>query len=112
MYIQKKDAEHFSISGGTEGVLYPTHPNGEQTIAMVETNGTYPESGFAVNDICTETIVMIEGEFVVDYNGRSYMLVPGDVLMILPKKRYKISGNGRACVCITPGWDSVQNHII
>jgi len=112
MYIEKKDAEEFSIPGGTVGRLYPTHPDNEQTVALVETDGVYPEKGFAVNDVCTETIVMLEGEFCIEYNGEEYILRPGDVLMILPKHPYRISGKGKVCVCITPGWDSAQNHII
>lgn len=112
MIIHKENAQVFTIPGGTSGLLYPASPKGDQSLAVVETHGVYPEKGYSINDICTETLYMLEGEFQLHYNNDVFLLKPGDVFMVLPGNKYKIIGNGKACVLISPSWDSAQNHII
>lgn len=112
MFIKKNDATKFTIPGGTEGVIYPDHPTKEMTIAVVETDGTYPEKGRSVNERCTETLYMISGEFTLTAQGIPYTLHEGDVFMILPHTEYAIVGKGKALVLITPAWDKTQNSIV
>ena len=54
MKYSKQDAEKFSIPGGSEGYLYPAHPKGEQSIALVTMDGEYPVDGYSINEKCTE----------------------------------------------------------
>jgi len=112
MLIHQKDAQSFTIPGGTQGYLYPPSPQGNQSIAVVETDGRYPKKGYSINDVCTETLYMLEGEFTLTHNDDTIILKTGDVFMILPNNKYSISGKGKACVFISPSWESNQNHII
>ena len=111
MFHSKKDAQPFTIPGGTDGVLYPPSPKGDQSVAVIEMDGSYPQKGYSMNDQCTETIYMLEGSFRVEYDGAWYTLNPGDLLMLLPGKKYRTQGKGKACVLITPSWNSEQNHL-
>lgn len=112
MFLSKDKAQSFTIPGGTTGVLFPPSPKGDQSVAVIEMNGVYPAQGYSRNDYCTETIYMVEGQFEVEYDGQWYTLNPGDLIMLLPNKKYRTKGNGKACVFISPAWDSKQNHII
>jgi len=112
MFTKKADAQSFKIPGGTCGRLYPAHPKGEQSLAVVEMDGVYPQTGCSLNDICTETVYLQEGSFTIRMDDQMYRLEPGDRLMILPGTKYRIEGKGKAVVLISPSWDSSQNHII
>lgn len=112
MLYKKRDAQQFIILGGTTGFLYPSHPKGEQTVASIEMNGAYPREGYSINDICIETLYMLEGSFEIEYRKKRYQLEAGDLFMILPKQKYRTCGKGKALVFITPSWDKKQNHII
>lgn len=112
MIIKKEQAEKFIIPGGTEGVLYPPSPRRDQSIAIVEMDGIYPEKGFSINDFCTETIFMLEGELEVEIEGKTYIIKPGDMAVIEPLNKYRVRGKGKSIDLITPAWDKAQNHII
>lgn len=112
MFVKKEAAQEFSIPGGTRGRIYPSSPKGDQTIAMVEMDGVYPERGYSRNDFCTETIFMLEGFFELEADGKKYHLEAGDLFMVLPGMQYRISGKGRSIDFISPAWDKSQNHII
>ena len=112
MFTKQSEALGFEIPGGTKGRLYPAHPNGEQSLAVVQMDGHYPEKGWSLNDVCTETIYLQEGTFTIEAGSETYTLNPGDQLMILPGTKYRISGSGTAAVLISPSWDSNQNHIV
>lgn len=115
MFYSQQDAQPFTIPGGaqgTKGFLYPPHPNAEQSVAYIEMDGVYPERGYSMNDICTETIYVLDGFMEIEYDGAWHRLQPHDMLMILPKHRYRSKGTGTAMVFITPSWDKTQNHII
>lgn len=112
MIIHSQDAQSFTIPGGTSGRLYPPSPKGDQSLAVVEMDGVYPITGYSLNDVCTETLFPLEGAFEVEYGADRFSLVPGDMLMLLPGKKYRIQGKGKSVVLITPSWDKKQNHIV
>lgn len=112
LHLQQTDAESFTIPGGTEGVLYPTDPNGDQSIARVALDGRYPETGFSINDKNTETLYVLEGKYTMQYGEDILTLEPGDIFYIMPGTKYSLEGKGESLVFITPVWDSEQNHII
>lgn len=112
MFIKKSDAQEFSIPGGTKGLLYPPSPKGDQSIAYVEMDGFYPERGYSINDLCTETLYMIEGVFEIECGGVKQVIGAGDIFMILPGNKYRTVGKGKALDLITPSWDKQQNHIV
>jgi len=112
MLCKSKDSKAFTILGGTKGWLYPSSPKKDQTIAYVEMKGDYPPKGFSMNDICTETLFLIDGKIDVQVDGVWNTLEKNDLIMILPRTKYRIRGEGKIIDLITPAWDKDQNHII
>lgn len=112
MIIRKVEAQEFTIPGETMGSLYPSKPEDAFSLAQVEIDGRYPASGFSYNERCTETILVLEGKFRFQCGTEQGSLAVGDVMSVTPPEKYMLEGKGRACVFITPGWDSGQNHIV
>lgn len=112
MLIKKKEAKNFEIPGGTRGLLYPSSPKGDQTIAAIKMKGSYPESGWSVNDISTETIFLTKGEFFIETEKEEYHLSQGDMFFVFPGTKYRIKGEGEAMVFISPSWEKNTNKIV
>ncbi len=113
MLIKKEDGKNFEIPGGTEGRLYPSSPKGDQTAALVEMDGVYPQKGWSVNDVSTETIFLQEGKFFLETKEEGgHELLPGDMFLVFPGVKYRITGKGKAVVIITPSWEKNNNKIV
>jgi mannose-6-phosphate isomerase-like protein (cupin superfamily) len=112
MHVRSDEASAFEIPGGTVGAIYPSSPRGDQTIARVSMDGVYPEKGWSINSVCTETIFLLEGEFELTVGDQKIILRPNDLYMILPGNKYQIRGKGTALDLMTPAWDKNQNKII
>lgn len=108
---KKSEAQKFKIDGGTQGLIYPNHPKGQHTIARIQMDGKYPIVGYSVNKTCSETIIMLKGMFKIRVDNNIYKVKPGDVLVILPKTKYRIEGKGEIIDVITPAWNKKQNKI-
>lgn len=112
MYYTKTNAQEFTIPGETNGVLYPSHPQGEQTVARVSLDGRYPEKGYSINETCTETLYILSGSLTLTYGEEQYVMEPEDIFYIVPGTKYALEGKGESLVLISPEWDSDQNTII
>lgn len=112
MLSRKTDLKKFTIPGGTEGFLHPSSLEGDFSIAQVIMDGVYPKSGYSINDISKETLLMIDGTFNVEVEGEEFKLNKGDMLIIHPNKKYRIKGKGEAVDVITPAWEKNKNQII
>ena len=111
-FYKESQTKSFKIDGGTTGFIYPDHPKGQCTVARIKMSGEYPIIGYSVNKICTETLIVMRGTFKVRVDNNVYKIKPGDMLVILPKTKYRIEGKGEALDIITPRWDKKQNKII
>ncbi|MBI4434800.1 cupin domain-containing protein [Candidatus Uhrbacteria bacterium] len=112
MFISRNSAKPFTIPGGVTGILYPSSPRGDQTIAAVTQDGIYPAQGYSVNDVATETIYCIEGSMTIEANGECFPLTPGDCFMIFPGTKYRVTGTGKSIDFITPAWEKNTNRIV
>lgn len=112
MLISRSSAKPFTIPGGVSGILYPSSPRGDLTLAMVVQDGVYPASGYSVNDVATETIVCLEGSLTIEANGETHALTPGDCFMVFPGTQYRVTGKGKSLDVITPAWEKNKNQII
>ena len=85
--------------------------NGAGTVAVVWTDGRYPEisDGYSINQICTETITVLFGYVIVEIRDELIVLELGDKLAITPHTPYSISGKAVCLVDISPKWNSEQN---
>ncbi len=112
MKLTIKDAQSFTIPGGTKGFLYSPGPDKAYSIAIVTMDGVYPEKGWSINDICTETMYLQSGKLTVNIENDTFILEPGDMISVLPGKKYQVRGIGETIDVITPAWVKEQNHII
>ncbi|MFO7806914.1 MAG: hypothetical protein R6V40_00620 [Candidatus Moraniibacteriota bacterium] len=112
MLIKKSQAKEFTIPGKTDGIIYPSSPNKDQTIARVAIDGNYPEKGWSLNDIATETIYLLTGSIEIDTEDKWEKIEEGDLFMVFPGNKYKIRGKGDCLVFITPAWEENNNQII
>jgi mannose-6-phosphate isomerase-like protein (cupin superfamily) len=112
MLIKKEDSKKFSIPGGTDGWLYPSNLQSDQTIAYVEMDGVYPEKGYSINDVCTETFFVVEGNLTIYIDDEVYELEKGDVIIVSPGKKYNTRGKAKIIDFITPSWEKNNNQII
>lgn len=79
---------------------------------MVEMDGHYPPKGWAINNVSTETMLLLEGKLEVDIEDKTYALEPGDLVFVLPKNKYRTRGKCKVAVLITPSWDQNINKFI
>ncbi len=106
--FSQDQAKKYDIPGGT-CFLYPDCPTGRLSCAYVIQDGRYPEKGRKKNNVCTEGMFIIDGEYDLDLGGKSYHLKAGDVVYVPVGMPYSIEGKGRSLVFIEPKWDSAQN---
>ena len=106
------EAQAFEIPGGSTGRLYPDHPRGEHTLAVVTLDGVYPEEGLSCNEVCTETLYLVRGHLEATVADETSELGPGDMLVILPRHPYRLVGDAEVVVVITPAWRPEQNRIL
>lgn len=107
-FAPKSSAKEYAIPGGN-CFLYPDCPTGRLSSAHIIQDGRYPETGFKMNKICTESIFIINGNFEITVGEEKYPLTQYDIFYIPVKVPYSISGTGEALVFIEPKWDSAQN---
>lgn len=99
----------FSIPGETRGLLYASSPRGDQTVAVVEMEGRYPEQGYSLNDVSTETLLVLEGSVMAEAGEERHELSEGDLFMVFPQTKYRLEGKARVAVFITPAWEKNKN---
>ncbi len=112
MIITKEHAQPFTIPGGTEGVLYPSDSNGAFTLARVTTAGVYPQKGYSVNDVATETIFVLQGMLDIEVDGTVFHVTEGNFISVKPGQKYRIEGKAECIDVITPAWEKNHNRII
>ncbi len=109
---KKSQAKKFSLAGGTRGLVYPNHPQGQHTVARIKMNGKYPIVGYSINQKCSETIIVLKGMFKIRADNNIYKVKSEDILVIPPKTKYRIEGKGETLDIITPRWNKNQNKIV
>ncbi len=91
------------ISGGGEVDIYSSSKCKRVSFALVRMNGErYPEEGFAVNRDQVEGVMVIEGEFTFNIDGKEFKCKSGDVVYFEEGKKYFVNGTGKAVVAISP----------
>lgn len=87
------------------------YPLGDKDIngAVVTITGRYPETGFAVNEVCKELIYIVRGKGIMGINGEEQSLQQGDLVLLLPSEKYYFSGDMEMFVSCTPAWFAEQH---
>lgn len=89
---------------------------GEKNInsAVVELNGRYPESGFALNTVCEEIVYVIEGHGQLVNPQARIVMSTGDMLRIKPNENYYFDGNLKLLIATSPAWypEQYKNKLV
>ncbi len=108
MVVPVADAKTYDIPGG-KCTLYADCPTNRLSVATIVQDGRYPEEGSRRNSVCTESILVLEGELTVTLDGKAQRLKSGDLVYITPGTAYSVQGKAKAVVFIEPKWDKTQN---
>jgi mannose-6-phosphate isomerase-like protein (cupin superfamily) len=108
LVVPVSDAKTYDIPGG-KCTLYADCPTNRLSVATIVQDGRYPEKGSRVNSVCTESILVTEGELTVALDGKEHRLKSGDLVYITPGTAYSVQGKAKAVVFIEPKWDKTQN---
>lgn len=109
--IKKQDATVYSKP--EIGFLSHEYPTGTIDIdcAIVRISGVYPGNNqFVCNTLCTEVLYVLSGiaHFEIYNNNKKLDVCDGDVIVINPNERYRISGNAKFCIVCNPAWSPEQ----
>lgn len=80
--------------------------------AVIELNGRYPESGWALNTACTALIHVIRGEGRVYREAGDIALEEDDQLLIRPNEKYALEGEMKLLFSASPAWSPGQARTI
>jgi len=78
-------------------------------IGVAEIRGRYPESGFAMNEECTEMGYVVKGSGRLVTEKRSITLGEGDVVYIPAGEKYYWEGEFTVVLPCTPAWYVAQH---
>jgi mannose-6-phosphate isomerase-like protein (cupin superfamily) len=80
--------------------------------AVIEISGRYPDTGWALNTVCTSLVYIIEGLGTVEGDRGVRELASGDQLLIAPGEKYSFDGTMKLLYVATPTWTLEQaKHI-
>lgn len=80
--------------------------------AVAEINGRYPESGFALNEVCKELVYVISGSGKLVSEKEELPFETGDVLYIDTNERFYWEGNFKIFMATSPKFDPNQHKIV
>jgi mannose-6-phosphate isomerase-like protein (cupin superfamily) len=104
--------EHIKASGGIKrknseactAIEYGFDDEKNINSAVIELNGRYPETGFALNTVCEEVLYVIEGSGQLVGSQTKIIIETGDMLRIKPNEKYYFDGNLKLLISSSPAW--------
>lgn len=91
--VQKDSAAAFTNGPTCEGIEY-SFGDKDMNIALVTVNGRYPESGYAMNEVCKEAGYVVSGSGALGLEGGEQTVVgPGDAVLLQPGEKYYWEGD-------------------
>jgi mannose-6-phosphate isomerase-like protein (cupin superfamily) len=112
-YVPKSKAVKFANSPTCTGFEYHMgDPELEGAIAII--NGSYPEKGFVVNEVCKELLYVISGEGTFVTKDQTIKLQQGDQVLINKGELYgyKDAKDLTLLATCTPAWYPKQHKEI
>jgi mannose-6-phosphate isomerase class I len=87
-------------------------PTDTLDMARIELGGRYPETGWAVNTVCTSLVYVSRGKGTVTSQGVTHHLAEGDQVLVLPHEPYAFDGMMELLFAATPAWSPMQAKIL
>ncbi|VVB74953.1 Uncharacterised protein [uncultured archaeon] len=111
LIVRKEETVKFQNSTKCVAYEYPTH-DADVNIAIVKISGRYPEIGQVMNEKVKEIVYVEKGSGRVVIEGQEHKLKAGDVVLLLPKKKYYWDGKLTIVSACAPAWYSEQHKTI
>ena len=110
--VAKKDANTIDNSETCTVLEYPIN---EKDIngSVISVKGRYPESGYAVNEVCKEVVYITEGVGrVVMVDDTEVVFRKGDTLFLDRNEKYYWEGDFESFMVCTPAFYPEQHKIV
>jgi mannose-6-phosphate isomerase-like protein (cupin superfamily) len=111
--IQKSGATKFTNGATCEGTEY-SFSDKAMNIAFVTVEGRYPESGYAMNEICKEMAYIVSGTGkLCGANGSELPVAAGDSVFVAPGEKYFWEGEALKMVmpCAPAFYPEQHKHL-
>jgi mannose-6-phosphate isomerase-like protein (cupin superfamily) len=108
MIIKKEDSVKHANSPECTVYEYPTEDK-DINVAFAEIRGRYPSSGYAMNECVKEILFVKTGNGKAVIEDEEHVLNEGDMLYILPGKKYFLEGTIDLIIPCTPAWHPSQH---
>lgn len=83
--------------------------NQKMNLAIANIKQRFPETGYAINYVCSEMGYIFEGSGKLITENEEYILSKGDVIYIPPNQKYYWEGDLEIIVSSTPAWTPDQH---
>ncbi len=104
----KIKGEQFKNSETCEGTVFASE-NIPHDIAAIKITGRYPESGWAMNEIAHELVIVSEGSGSLEFkDGDSLKLNAGDAVSVEPGKWFAWDGEMTLVIACSPAFSPEQ----
>lgn len=109
--VRKEEAKPFRNSDACTAFEYRTEGKDINGV-VIELHGRYPDSGFALNEECSELAYIVSGSGTVSVGGKEISLSKGDTVHILPGEKFFWEGEMTMFIASAPAWYPEQyKHI-
>ena len=109
--IKKYQRKEFKNGEFCVAFEYPTNDR-DINGAVIELSGRYPQTGWAINEICKEMAYVISGSGKLVVEDKEYELNTGDLALINPGEKFYWQGNMEIFMPCAPPWTPEQYKII
>lgn len=111
-YLDESQSIRYKNSSSCIAFEYEFENVSDINSAVIELKGRYPETGFAINDVCKEIVYVIDGRGYVACDSQQIDMERGGMLSIEPGEKYFFEGSMRLLIASSPAWYPEQYHNI
>jgi mannose-6-phosphate isomerase-like protein (cupin superfamily) len=110
--VAREDTVEFQNADSCQVIEYPF---GEKDIngSVISVNGRYPESGYAVNEVCKEVVYITKGSGkLVLEDGSMTDFEAGDSLFVDANEKYFWEGKFESYMACSPAFYPEQHKVL
>lgn len=106
--IKTSETTEFRVGTSFIAAEYPIKDK-DISIALIQIDGRFPETGFISNLVCKELVYILNGSGTFTSSGVKTPFTVGDAIIISPGEKYFWEGKFSALAPTTPAWTPEQS---
>jgi mannose-6-phosphate isomerase-like protein (cupin superfamily) len=110
MIIKKSESKRYPNSSKCTTYEYD-HKDKDVNLSLAILNGRYPDKGRVMNTVCKEIVYIVGGKGMMEVDGKSFPVAPGDSIFLKPGQKYFYDGKLEMIATCHPTWYAEQ-HIL